>query len=193
MNHDSLAQIPVNSVLIGLFTEALNTITTPGTKYPEYITINGGPATNTTSRTYKFKSADVRKYLEGLKHMIETTLTNFIPEAHELTTGAASLASDKSPVLASNKYESEAENEVGSESENETTENVPVSEKDNTVAILDEEPSSSETGETQEPSELGDEKPTEKANNTMKGGAKRPKTRSIRNKKISLKTLKRWN
>ena len=49
---DNLAQIPINAVLIGLFTEALNTIATPGKRYPEFITIQGSPAANTTSRTY---------------------------------------------------------------------------------------------------------------------------------------------
>ncbi len=112
MNHDSLAQIPVNSVLIGLFTEALNTITTPGTKYPEYITIQGNPAANTSSRTYKFKSMDVLKYLEGLNQMIEIALTNFVPNENELATGTISPSFVKSPVVAPNKSEVEGEPEA---------------------------------------------------------------------------------
>ena len=186
MNHDSLAQIPINSVLIGLFTEALNTITTPGTKYPEYITINGSPATNTSSRTYKFKSADVRTYLEGLQRVIETTLTNFIPEAQELTSGTTSQDTDNLVV---------SRNESGSASENDV-EIGQVSENDDAVAILDEEPSSSETGETLETPEQINEKPNEelnvvKTNNVLKGGSKRSKTLTNKDKNKKKKTIKR--
>lgn len=199
MNHDSLAQIPVNSVLIGLFTEALNMISTPGNKFPEYITINGSPAANTTSRTYKFKSVDVRKYLEGLSDVIGTALTNFMPKDVEFAT-------DTIPM--ENKSETESENETGSENEIESVnssinkssgEDETISDKDDAVAILDEEPSSSETGETQEAPELInqtlDEKNAGNLNNLLKGGARMPKprTRTVRNKKLSLKTLKKWN
>ena len=137
MNHDNLAQIPVNSVLIGLFTEALNTIATPGYKYPEYITINGSPAANTSSRTYKFKSADVRTYLEGLNQMIETALTNFIPNANELTTEDTTIEADKSRVLPSiteSRNENNENHQEISEEETADAENIndAVAELDNT-------------------------------------------------------------
>ena len=78
--HDSLAQIPINSVLVGLFAESLNTMATPGAQYPEFITIQGSPAANTASRSYKFKTAEVRQYLTNLHQIIQTMLDNFVPD-----------------------------------------------------------------------------------------------------------------
>ncbi len=78
--HDSLAQIPINSVLVGLFAESLNTMATPGAQYPEFITIQGSPAANTSSRSYKFKTAEVRQYLGNLYQVIQTMLDNFVPD-----------------------------------------------------------------------------------------------------------------
>lgn len=78
--HDSLAQIPINSVLVGLFAESLNTMAKPGAQYPEFITIQGSPAVNTSSRSYKFKTAEVRQYLGNLYNVIHTMLeSGFMP------------------------------------------------------------------------------------------------------------------
>ena len=181
--HDSLAQVPINSVLIGIFTEKLKTISEPGSKFPEYITIQGGPATNTTARTYKFKTLDVFKYLEGIKSVINTMQEHFGPDIFHPLEGVNNSASGSS----SNKIENKSENilakneELDKEPDAETdAEPEEISEKDDAVAILDEPASSSELGETQEPLTTRTDKP-------QNGGARITKSRRL---KYSLKTRK---
>ena len=184
--HDSLAQVPINSVLIGIFTEKLKTMSEPGSHFPEYITIQGGPATNTTARTYKFKTLDVFKYLEGIKLVIEEMLENFAPNEDDMTNllkGVSNSASSSSSNKSENKSENilakneELDKEPDAEPDAEPEE---TSDKDNAVALLDEPASSSELGETQEPLTTRTDKP-------QNGGARKPKSRRL---KYSLKTHK---
>jgi hypothetical protein len=180
--HDSLAQVPINSVLIGIFAEKLKTISEPGSKYPEYITIQGGPATNTTARTYKFKTLDVFKYLEGIKSVIKEIQDNFGPdEFHPLkgiNNSSSGSASNKSENISAKNEELDKEPNVDQDAKPENT-----SEKDDAVGILDEPESSSELGETQEPI-------TPKTNQVKAmngGGARKHKARRL---KYSLKNCK---
>lgn len=80
--HNSLADIPINAVLIGVFAEALKNLGHLKEKheYPEFITIPNSSASDeagTFDNTYKFKSVDVRNYLEQLSHVIELMLNDF--------------------------------------------------------------------------------------------------------------------
>lgn len=178
--HDSLAQVPINSVLIGLFAEKLKTISEPGSNYPEYITIQGGPATNTISRTYKFKTLDVFKYLEGIKSVIKEIQDNFGPdEFHPLkgiNNSSSGSSSNKSENIASKNEELDEEPDSEPDAKTEET-----SEKDDAVAILDDPASSSELGETQEPITPKTDKPMNG------GGARKLKSRRL---KYSLKNHK---
>ena len=78
--HNSLADIPINAVLIGVFAEALKNLGHLKEKheYPEFITIPNSSASDeagTFDNTYKFKSVDVRNYLE---HMYPIDMFNKI-------------------------------------------------------------------------------------------------------------------
>ena len=78
--HDSLADMPINSVLIGVFAETLNKLghINDG-EFPESINIDLPGTTKTANKTFMFKTADVRKYLEELKGVIDLMVERFLP------------------------------------------------------------------------------------------------------------------
>lgn len=174
--HDSLAQVPINSVLIGIFTETIKTMSEPGSKFPEHLIIQGGPATNTTARTYKFKTLDVLKYLDNLRSIIDKVIDDFVPSEDELFANLPIPSGIRFPRNSDRNINGNKLSNEPSETGDEKEEIKSSSEKDDGVAILDEPASSSELGETQEPI-----KPNTNQVKAMNGGgARKLKSRRLK-------------
>jgi len=166
--HDNLGDIPINSVLIGVFAETLKKLghLNQG-EYPEFVNIEVPGATKASNKTYKFKSIEVRKYLEELKHVIDIMLGNFVRGSDRISDREPSLKMQfqegpaklqKSKSVAKSQYVEE-EPEMSSEHEESGEEAGETHESENT---------SEEAGETETTgavAELEDEQPSTGADN----------------------------
>jgi hypothetical protein len=190
-SHDNLSEIPITSVLVGTFAEALKNLGDTDGKFPEFINIQGTGTTKATSRTYKFKTEHVRKYLEQLSEIIGQVLHDYLPHFDEL--GTTSKRTTENPSTNVKELYEAGPAALGEMSTGSNQKSNPESEtnedEDEAVTELEDEPSTGSNAGTETGLET-DLETGSAANNSnatttnMSGGARSGKRRS---RKLSLK------